>query len=640
MDKSSYNRCLKLCLILVIGLSGLSVRLFFLQVVDYGKYATKAGKSYERTYKLLAKRGTIVDCNGEIIAKSIISKTLIADRHHLKDVKFVVRGVACDQLSRTPEWLSWDEKTRERKIRLRSRRLLNNEDYQWIIDRHVDYACEHMAAPLRMTKDELKQFIGNHEKSLSDKEIVKDIAPDVASKMKSLIAEKRIKGFRFVETMKRFHNAPDLLTHVTGYISQFEKDPEIKGRAGIERASEEYLAGMDGFKKEMRDRRGEVMPAHKGSVHAPINGNNVQLTIDMGVQAIVDEQLDAAVEEFDPVRATIIVMDPNTGGVLGVASRPHYNLKTLEGIQQGEFNYALQGEYEPGSTFKLVAIAGALNEGIRKLEDKVFCHNGYYVNQSPRFTVRDEHGKGYLKVWEIAKKSNNIGSYMLAKQLGYRRYMDYVKDFGFGDKTGLGLGSEGDGQIRDDGNMFDFSRKSFGYALKVTPLQIANFYCAIANGGNLMKPRIIKKVENYAGETVVEYGPEKVRRVISERTARDCRQALKSVIEEGGTATRADVERYSEGGKTGTAEIWDPSIGKSGDYSKTRKTVSFAGILPIEEPKFVCVVVLEEPRAKKDYNFGGGTVAAPIWKETMKQVAAYRNLTPTEGVEATLGKTQ
>ena len=163
---------------------------------------------------------------------------------------------------------------------------------------------------------------------------------------------------------------------------------------------------------------------------------------------------------------------------------------------------------------------------------------------------------------------------------------DYVKAFGFGEKTGIGIGAESDGLVRDNGNMVDFSRVSFGYALRVTPMQIVNFYCAIANGGNLMKPRMIKKVENYRGETVVEYKPETIRRVLSEKTARDCRQVLKTVVEKGGTATRADIEGFTEGGKTGTAEIWD---NKLKEYSETSTTVSIVGMLPIEAPEFVCV---------------------------------------------------
>jgi len=635
MDKRTYKRCLRLCLILVIGLSGLSVRLYFLQVVDTDKYAKQAGNSYEKTYPLLAKRGTIVDANGEVIAKSIISKTLIVDKYHINEVRTVVRGVACEELSKTAEWHDWTEKERSRKIKLRSRSLLNkSRDGQWIVDRHFNYACGVLAVPLGMTKEELKALIDIDGKSRADKVIAKDIAPDIASKLKDLITQKRIKGFRFRESMKRYYNSPQLLTHITGYTSESKNDVKVAGRSGVEKACEEHLAGKDGFKIEKRDLSGEVMPAHKGSVHAPINGNNVQLAVDMGIQSIVDEQLDHTVSEYAPMRATIIVMDPKTGDVLGMGSRPDFSLKTKEGLKDGEFNYALQGQYEPGSTFKMVAIAAAMNEGLRKKDDKVWCHNGFYKNIKPSFTVRDDYGKGYLKVSEIAKKSNNIGTYMLAKQLGYRRFMDYVKRFGFGEKTGIGINVEKSGFLKDDGNQMDFSRKSFGYTLLVTPLQIANFYCAIANGGNLMKPRVIKRVENYLGESVVEYDPEVIRRVMSKRTAGDCRKILKTVIQEGGTATRADVAGFSEGGKTGTAKIWDH---KNQVYSDTRKTVSFAGMLPIENPEFVCVVVVQEPTIQKDYNLGGGTVAAPIWRETMKRVAAYQNLTPTEEQETKLG---
>jgi len=206
--------------------------------------------------------------------------------------------------------------------------------------------------------------------------------------------------------------------------------------------------------------------------------------------------------------------------------------------------------------------------------------------------------------------------------------MKYVKDCGFGQKTGLGVGSESRGIVRDHHNMFDFSRNSFGYSIDVTPLQIANFYCTIANGGNLMKTRIVNKVDDYDGKTVQEFRPEVIRRVFSEKTCSKVREALAKVVQEGGTATRADVEGYSEGGKTGTA-----FIAENGGYSKTKKTVSFAGMLPIDKPEYVCVVVLQNPRAEKEEKHGGGTVAAPIWKETMKRVAAYKGLPPTEAIQ-------
>jgi len=625
MDKSALKRCTILCLALVVGLSVLSFRLIFLQATDREEYARKAGNPYERTYPLLAKRGTIVDSKGEIIAESIISKTLKVDKSHLLDPLVVTRGIACQQLSSGSEWVKWDKKTRRKKILALSRKLLNEtHGERWYVEKHLDYACSELARPLGMTAEELKKLININEKPL-DISIAKDISSDLADQIKNLIKNKNIKGFRFDENMKRFYRSPTLLTHILGYEGKTAESDLKKGKSGIELAFEEHLAGRHGYSKEMRDLRGEVMPAYKGSILAPINGNNVQLTIEMGIQAIVDEQLDLAVLEFDPEMATIIVMNPKNGHILGFASRPHYNLNTRENIVKYGYNFGVQGQYEPGSTFKTMAVAAALNEGLKTIDSKVFCHNGYY--REGKVWVRDDYPKEYLTVWGILQKSNNVGTYMLAKQVGYERYMKYVRDCGFGEKTGLSLGSESSGIVRDHKNPMDFSRNSFGYALDVTPLQIANFYCIIANGGKLMETRIVKKVEDYSGKTVVEYKPKMVRRVFTEKTCSKVREALEKVVQKGGTATRADVEGYTEGGKTGTAKM-----AENGGYSDTKKTVSFAGMLPIDNPEYVCVVVLQNPRAKKEYNLGGGTVAAPIWRETMKRVAAYKGLTPTEEI--------
>ena len=627
------KRCVVLCALLAGGLTGLSARLVYLQVVDRKVYAAKAGRSYERTYPMLAKRGTIVDCNGEVIVKSLISKTMMVDKYHLNEPRTICRGIACMQLMQTPEWYGWDEKTRGRKIKHRSRNLLlQRKGKEWYVNEHLDYACRSLARPLGMTAAELKTLIAV-EKKPYDKAIVKDLDPELAYRLKELIKEKRIKGFRFDETMKRAYSSANLLTHLLGITGKRADDVVERGRSGVESAFNEHLTGQHGYRKEMRDLSGEIMPAYRGSTSAPINGHNVQMTIDMGIQAIVEEQMDYLSTEYNPVRSTIIVMDPNNGDILAFASRPHFNLETRENIVKHGFNYGMQGEYEPGSTFKMVTICAALNEGTKRLNDKIFCHNGYY--REGKIVVRDDYPKGNLYLWEIPKKSNNIGTYIVAKELGYKRFMRYVKDFGFGVRSGVGVGSESPGLVRHNGNMMDFSRMSFGYALRVTPMQIINFYCCIANGGKMMQPRLVKRVDDYYGETVVQYEPKVLRRVLSEKAASNARKALKTVVEKGGTATGADVKGYTEGGKTGTARIWDNELKI---YSKTRKTVSFVGMLPIEHPKFVCLVVVEEPRTKKDYNFGGGTVAAPVWREVMKQVAAYRNLTPTEDLEPEVGK--
>ena len=638
MDKKVLKRCVILSLVLVTGLSALSFRLVYLQVIDRDVYIKKAQGAYAKKDVLQAKRGTIIDCNGEVIVRSVISKSIVVDKYHLREPRTVVKALAAVELSKTAKWYDWTDKRRNKEVQMRGRKLLNqSKDRSWIIDSHLDYATRILARPLRMTEQELRDKIDiDGEK---DREVIfKNLPTDLASRLEELIKEKRIKGFKFEETIRRSYSSPSLLTHTLGYT-----DINGAGKAGVEKAMNQYLAGIDGFKIEHRDPSGEIMPAQKESIKRPINGHSVQLTIDMGIQAIIEEELQKGMDEFDAVRGTIVVMDPHTGNILAVASRPHYNLSTREDIIENGFNYALLGQYEPGSTFKVIAAAAALNERMVGYETVIDCNWGYLKEVG--FSVRDDFPKGKIKVFEILKKSNNIGSWKMAKMVGYNAFMKYVKGFGFGEKAGILVGSEARGSIRDNGNMMDFSRKSYGYNVMVSPLQIANAYCVLANGGNLMQPNIVKRVEGPMGEVIQEYKPTIKRRVISERTATTMRKALKTVIEEGGTATRADVAGYTEGGKTGTAIKWDPKMinpnnGKLGWYNKKKKVVSFAGMMPIEHPKFVCVVVIDEPRAEKDFNLGGGTVAAPIWREASKRIAAHMNLEPTEPVEPTLTVTE
>lgn len=622
MKKHTTSRALTLSLLLACGLSGLSYRLIQLQAVENGDYVRKARRSHSSTQKLLAKRGTIVDTNGEVIAQSIISKSLFINKQHLREPRTVAKGIACKQLTQHQKWHEWDSKERSKKIFRRACKLLNKKtDPTWIVNEHLQYAADNIAPMLGMTPQELIRKINLNNKP-SYKAILKNIDPALASKLQTIIRKKNIKGFQFEENMRRQYHSPELATHVRGY-----ENWQGTGRSGVEKAANEYLAGMDGSITEMRSPSGSIMPHHKGSIVRPINGHTVHLTIDMGIQAIVEEELDRVFKDVDAVRGSIIVMNPHTGDILGIASRPHFNLNLRKNVVKHGFNHALQAQYEPGSTFKTITAAAALDKSLVGIESSIFCHNGYYRSADRKIWVRDDHPKTRLKVWEILKKSNNIGSYMLAKQTGYEDFMSYVKNFGFGQKTKLSVGYENQGNIRDNGNPFDFSRKAYGYTLTVTPLQIANAYCVFANGGKLMQPNIIKKIDNEFGDIIAENRPTELRRVIKESTAKNIRYALSKVIEKGGTATRANVPNYTEGGKTGTAYLWDAQLKK---YNNKKKVCSFVGMLPINHPKFVCAVVIEQPRAKKNYNFGGGTVAAPAWKATMERVAAYAKLDPDD----------
>ena len=275
----------------------------------------------------------------------------------------------------------------------------------------------------------------------------------------------------------------------------------------------------------------------------------------------------------------------------------------------------------------------AMNEGLVSIDTLIDCHNGYY-RDGRAMAVRDSYPKGIIPVWKVLQKSNNIGSYMMAKMIGADRYYKYATAFGFGSKTNIQLAGESKGMLKNTQNATDFSRVAYGYGVSVTPLQIANAYCVIGNGGKLMQPRIVKKIDTNSGLLIEEFSPEMIRRVLSEETSRQMREALKTVVQPEGTARRADVEGFTEGGKTGTAWKWNV---KTKMYDKDRSTVSFAGMLPAENPAFVCVVVVDDPQTT-NVKHGGGSMAAPIWKRIAERTAAHMHLTPTEEISEQLTK--
>jgi cell division protein FtsI/penicillin-binding protein 2 len=355
----------------------------------------------------------------------------------------------------------------------------------------------------------------------------------------------------------------------------------------------------------------------------------VQLTIDMGIQAIVEEELDAGLTEFESVRGAVVLMDPKTGEILAMASRPHFDLNHKQNIAENGYNYAIQAIYEPGSTIKIVAAAGALNEGLVTPVTSIFCHNGFY--QEGRVALRDDHPAGTLSFEGVLQKSNNIGTYKMARQLGAERFYDYLHRFGFGRKTGILLSGESAGMARNTGNAVDFSRACFGYATNVTPLQLTCAYAAIASDGSLRKPQIVKALIANDGTIVESYPPEVVNQVLKPKTAAQLRAALVKVVEQGGTATRAAVEGFKVAGKTGTVQKHNPK----GGYLANTYIVSFVGMMPAQDPAFVCLVVVDDPRTQKVTRYGG-TIAAPIFGKIATRVAAYMNLVPTEPVSPPL----
>jgi cell division protein FtsI/penicillin-binding protein 2 len=359
------------------------------------------------------------------------------------------------------------------------------------------------------------------------------------------------------------------------------------------------------------------------------SGLDAKLTLDLSIQAIVEEELDWGLREFESTRGAVVMLEPRTGDVLAMASRPHFNLNLLQDIEGRERHYAVQAIYEPGSTFKLVSTAAALDLGTMNPWDEIFCHNGYMT--IPGGYVKDYKGFGNLSLEEVLSKSSNIGAYKIGLRVNPTRYMKYLHDFGFMQKTGIILSGEQRGLITDYRNGINFSRITYGYGIAVTPLQVACAYAAIANDGMRMKPRLVQSLLANDGTEVQSYPPEEVKQVVSKSTARKLRNALETVVNpkgKGNTGKRASVPGYLVCGKTGTARI----LSDAGIYLPNHYAVSFAGFMPRDNPAFVCVVVLHDPRTNK-VKVGGGSVAAPVFQRIAARTAAYLNLKPTEPIE-------
>lgn len=635
MKFSFQTRCIVLCSILVVGLSVLSGRLVQIQLVDRQRYAESSRKAFHRIEKLPAIRGMIVDRREEPLAKSIPVSTVFIDRNHLTDPKLASFGLAYQEASAEPGWNDLEPAEQRRRINGLRGNILSRDTAEAIVRKHLAYAVGVLARPLGMRREELRAKIESNKGTWFP--VAKELPEDIADNLRDMVDKHWIQGFEFQNSIKRWYTEENRATHLIGFTGETEEkndegktETRVTGRFGVEFSMESYLAGRDGWREHCRDARGLVVPGSSSSLMPPRAGLNVQLTIDMGLQAIIEEEMDACLEEFKSIRGAVVMMDPKTGEVLAMASRPNFGLNHREDVVKNGFNFVTQAIYEPGSTFKIIPTAGVLNEGLATPFTSVFCHNGSY--SEGKVQIPDHHPYGNLTLEGVLIKSSNIGAYKFARQLGAKRFYEYTSNWGFGRKTGIQLSGESSGIAKNTNNAVDFSRAAYGYALNVTPLQMACAYSAIAGDGKLLKPRIIKSLVANDGTVVETFPKEVVSQVIKPETARKMRDALEKVTEPGGTATLAAVPGYKVAGKTGTAKRHNPN-GRG--YLANSYTVSFAGMLPAQDPAFVCVVVIDDPRTDKVTRYGG-TIAAPAFGRIAARAAAYMNLQPTEPVKTPL----
>ncbi|HEX5177440.1 MAG TPA: penicillin-binding protein 2, partial [Chthoniobacteraceae bacterium] len=484
--------------------------------------------------------------------------------------------------------------------------------------------------PLKMKREELLAKLSrsreDNKQEPSPYIVVKrGISERVAREISALLAEagakdkrveKRLRGFSFEPDNARIYPNGSMLCHVIGFVNS-----NNVGVDGIERSCEQYLAGNDGFRYIEHDRTGRELVPYRGQERPPRDGFNVRLTIDMAVQQIVEQELDAAVKQFRPKMAVGIVMRPQTGEILAMANRPNFDLNDIHRSgEEDRRNRAITDPVEPGSTFKIVTVSAIFDKRLVRPDDLIFCENGYYK----LYALTDSHPHGNLTVQEVLIKSSNIGVAKLALQLGEQNLYEYERLFGFGDRTGVLLPFETGGIVHPPHSWSkrSISRVPIGQEVAVSPLQMAVAMSAIANGGSLMIPQIISEVREADGTVVSSCHPQFVRTVAAKSAIDSVREALEQVPTPKGTARLAAVPGFKVAGKTGTAQKY-----RNGKPVHDRHLCSFIGYLPADAPEFTVLVMIDEPVTAPEQDMGG-LVAAPVFSRIAGRIARHVNLIP------------
>jgi cell division protein FtsI (penicillin-binding protein 3)/stage V sporulation protein D (sporulation-specific penicillin-binding protein) len=554
-----------------IGLFSIfSFRLIYLQAIKHDEYAGLAAETHVYKQVIHAERGMILDANNEVLAHNIPMENVVADATHLNNVQATVE-------------------------------LLNAE--------------------LEVPSREVAEKLNSGRRYIV---IKREVPAARANALREKLRAGNLRGIYFEHDATRIYPNGSMLCHVIGFT-----DFDHHGIQGVEASMEEYLHGQDGYRFIEHNRAGQEIVPYRGQERAARDGYQLHLTVDLGLQSIVEEEIDAAMKEYSPQKATIILMRPQTGEILAIANRPNFDLNLRSEAKPEQMkNRAIIDMMEPGSTFKIVAAAAALNERKLRPDSQLFCENGLWNYGGS--ALHDHRAFGYLSVRDILIKSSNIGAAKLALSIGDQKFYEYIRRFGFGDRTGIELPGEIGGLIRPPQawNKISITRIPMGHEIGVTPLQMVVAMATIANGGKLMTPRIVKSITTEDGRNIATFSPTVLRQVISPETAAQIGNALRGVVSDRGTAAAATVPGFTISGKTGTAQKVDPK----GGYEKGKYVVSFIGYLPAENPQFVGLVVLDDAHTDKPEMNYGGLVAGPIFSRVAEKAARYLDLEPHEDV--------
>jgi len=541
----------------------LIMRLAWVQLWQGDELAARAEDSWRRNIPFAAKRGDILDRNGVRLAYDVSTPTVMAVPAQVKDPEATAAA-----LSRV----------------------------------------------LDMSEDNLLKLLTKRQLVVKLQPAGRKISPEKAEEIERL----GLPGIHVAEDHKRYYPNGTLAAHVLGFTGI-----DSQGLSGVELQYDDRLKGIAGHVSFLADARGRQMPGSVDRYTEPRDGLHLQLTIDRQIQAIMEREMDQAVLQYQPKHVIGIAMDPGSGEILAMASRPTFNPADYQAFDPEIYNRNLPiwMTYEPGSTFKIITLAAALEEGKVDLHNEHFYDNGSIEVAGARLRCWKKGGHGSQTFLQVVENSCNPGFVVLGQRLGKETLFDYIHKFGFGKKTGVDLAGEATGILFDERDVgpVELATTAFGQGVSVTPIQQVAAVSAAVNGGLLYRPHVAKAwVHPETGETVEEIRPEPVRRVISEETSRKVREALESVVANG-TGRNAFIDGFRVGGKTGTAQK-----AQGGRYLADEHIVSFIGFAPADDPKIVVYVAVDDPQAIQF----GGLVAAPIVRNILDDALRYMGVEP------------
>jgi cell division protein FtsI (penicillin-binding protein 3) len=559
------RRVIVVVCLLAVWASAVEARFVYLQVVEHEWLLNEADSRQQRSIKDLAKRGEIVDRNGQILAYSVEADTIVAVPSEIK----------------TPV-------------------------------ETTNALCRVMTDCTTEFRSKLLETLSSHK---AFGYVRRQVTPEEAAKVRAL----KLVGIAIKTETKRYYPKRELGAHLVGFV-----DKDSVGLGGVERAYNKYIRGVDGMSLLQVDAHQQTVQSRVEQPSVP--GGTVELTIDQYVQYIAERELAAGIAKFNAKGGSVVVMDPNNGEILAEANYPTFN-PNYAGLADPDErkNRAIENVYEPGSTFKIVTVSAAIEEGVFKPGEIINTHPGQIRIPGRAKPIGEAKGHDYgeLSFEDVLVHSSNVGAIRIGQRVGAERMEKYIRRFGFGQISGKEFVGESAGVARPPATDSSLASMSMGYEVSVTPLQMAAAVSSVANGGTLYQPHAVRAVIQNGVRKVIAPAP--VRRTINQDTAAELTTIMERVVAEKiGTGNLAQIDGYQVAGKTGTAaKLVD------GQYSHSDYNVSFAGFVPSRNPRLAILVMIDTPRNGSPY---GGSVAAPIWKNiaeaTLRQLGVPRTINP------------